>query len=148
MEEEKLNDSIERNAIQERMEEVRRDIDESVQDTVEGVRELSHWRFYVKAYPWVGLGAAFAVGYLIIRWRPIRSKRDGDSLVEEQKQSCTIDAANLPPKGKTRELVLSFVGNLLMRGLSSYVGHQGALLLAKQSNRSQEAVKSKENNRC
>jgi ElaB/YqjD/DUF883 family membrane-anchored ribosome-binding protein len=48
------------------MEEVRRNLDENVQGTVEGVRELSDWRFYIQTYPWVGLGAAFAAGYVIM----------------------------------------------------------------------------------
>jgi hypothetical protein len=146
VEEKRLNDCIEKNAIQQRMEEVRRDLDESVQNTVEGVREMSDWRSYMKAYPWAGLATAFAVGYLIVWWGPFRSKRDGEKLSEAETQSHPVEAANLPQKGKTRDLVLSFVGSFLMRGLSSYVGKQAAMLLAKQSNRSLEAAKSRENN--
>ncbi len=56
------------------MEEVRRDLDEDVQDTVEGVRELGDWRSYVKAYPWCFLGAAFATGYLMTRRLRLQSQ--------------------------------------------------------------------------
>lgn len=44
-----LDRALKKNAIQNRMEQVRRDLDEDVQDTVEGVRELGDWRSYVKA---------------------------------------------------------------------------------------------------
>jgi hypothetical protein len=86
VEEKSLDDSIERNEIQLRMEEVRRDLDASVQDTVEGVREMCVWRTYMKAHPWSCLGAALAVGYLIAWWGPFRSKREGETLSEAEKQ--------------------------------------------------------------
>lgn len=115
------------------MEEVRSDLDEDVQKTVEGVRELGDWRSYVKAYPWFFLGAVFAAGYLIIRRPRFRSKPNVEQLAEQESHSHPLDESTLPSKSSTRDLAMTFVGNLLMRGVSSYVGDVAGRLIAKHT---------------
>lgn len=64
--EQALSNSPATTAIRQRMKEVRQELDEDVQEIVEGARDLRDWRSYVRSYPWVCLGAAVAVGYLIV----------------------------------------------------------------------------------
>jgi len=128
--------------IQQQMKEVRDDLDKDVQEIVEGVRELSDWRSYVRAYPWVCLGAAFAVGYLIVPRRRVQSPPDIKLLTEIANQSRPRETSREASTGSVREMAFTFVGNLVLRGISSYVGQQVANFMAAQTHHSQESQKS------
>ena len=52
--------------IRRHMAQIRRELHEDVQGVVRGAEATADWRRYVKNYPWVALGLAFGVGYLII----------------------------------------------------------------------------------
>jgi hypothetical protein len=56
-------------AVRERMQELRCDIDEDVKDASEGACAMLDWRRLIKAHPWTCFGAAVALGYLIVRRR-------------------------------------------------------------------------------
>jgi len=55
------DDSIK--AIQKRMKEVRRELGN---DLATSARDITNWRSYVRASPWICLGAAVAIGYLVV----------------------------------------------------------------------------------
>ena len=113
--EKSINDSPKTNAIRQRMDEVRCDLDEDVQDIVEGARDMGKWRYYVRTYPWICLGAALAAGYLIV-------PRIGG------KQPDAHMIAPAPPSGNARGMLLKFLGNLAMRGVSAYALQQAGRL--------------------
>ena len=119
-------DSPATQAILRRMEEVRCDVDEDVQEIVEGARDMGKWRYYVRTYPWICLGAALAVGYLIVPRRVVGMQSDLGK-PDEWAQP------NLPPKGNARGILLPFLGNLVMRGVAAYVGQQAGKLLASET---------------
>jgi hypothetical protein len=52
--------------IQRRMAQVRHELHEDVREAVKGAQELTDWRSQVRNHPWLALGAAVAVGYLIV----------------------------------------------------------------------------------
>lgn len=114
-----IHNSPETNAIRQRMEEVRCDLDEDVQEIVEGARDMGKWRYYVRTYPWICLGAALAAGYLIVP--PIRGVPSDAQMFEPT-----------PPRGSARGILRTFLGNLVMRGVSAYVGQQADKLFATQ----------------
>ena len=72
----------ETNAIRHRMEEVRCELDQDVQGIVERARDLRDWRSYVRSYPWVCVGAAVAVGYLLVPRRPAAMQPNAETLAE------------------------------------------------------------------
>lgn len=127
-------------AIRQRMGEVRCDLDEDVQDIVEGARDIGEWRSYVKAYPWVCLGAALAVGYFIVPRRRLGGQPDTQTPAELPKQSREFATPHSSSQGSLRGLLLPLVANLVMRGVSSYVEQQAGKLFATQSNPSQQDV--------
>lgn len=133
-----MHESRETEAIRQRMEEVRCDLDEDVQEIVEGAREMGEWRSYVRTYPWVCLGAAVAVGYLIVPRRPFGMQPDAQTLAELANPSRLLATSHLPPKGNARGILLKFVGNLVMRGVASYVRQQAGKLFANQAAKSQQ----------
>jgi hypothetical protein len=52
--------------IQRRMAQIRRDLHEDVREAVKGAQSLTDWRSRVRSHPWLALGAATVVGYLIV----------------------------------------------------------------------------------
>ena len=127
------HNSHETKAIRQRMEEVRCDLDEDVQGIVEGARDMRDWRSYVRTYPWVCVGAAVAAGYLLVPRRPAAMQPDAEAFAELVKQSCLAATPRLTPLGKARGLLFRCVGNLVMQGVSAYVGQQAGKLFAPQA---------------
>jgi hypothetical protein len=102
-----------------RMEEVRCDLDEDVQEIVEGARGMGKWRHYVSNYPWICLAAAFAGGYLIVPRRALGMQPVAKTLAD-----LTTPTVN------ARGVLLALVGNLAMRAVESYLGQQSDKLFA------------------
>jgi hypothetical protein len=48
------------------MAQIRRDLHEDVKGVVEGAEAATDWKRFVRNYPWATLGAAMAIGYLIV----------------------------------------------------------------------------------
>lgn len=130
-----MHESLKTQAILQRMKEVRRDLDEDVQEIVEGARVMGKWRYYVRTYPWICLGVALAGGYLIVPRRSRGVRPDAQTPAELANPSSLL-AANSPPKGNARGMLLAFVGNLVMRGVAAYVGQQAGKLFATQTAKS------------
>ena len=118
------HNSHETKAIRQRMEEVRCDLDEDVQGIVEGARDMRDWRSYVRTYPWICVGAALAVGYWIVPRRHMAMQPNAETIAELVKQSRLAETPLVTPLGKARGLLLRCVGNLVMQGVSAYVGQQ------------------------
>jgi hypothetical protein len=93
-----------------RMKEIRNDLDEDVQEIVEQARAMQDWRTYMKSHPWVFVGAAVAVGYILVPNRRVRVE--------------TNTTAQVPVKKLGG--VLAFVGQLVFREVVSYVGRQAS----------------------
>lgn len=117
-----LQDSPERSAIRQRMEEVRCDLDQDVQEIVEGARDLRDWRAYVRSYPWACVCTALAVGYLIVPRRSMVLRRNSEMLAELAKQSRLAAMSDLPKQSNRSGRVLAFVSDLALRRVVSYVG--------------------------
>jgi len=117
-----MREPLETQAILQRLEEVRCELDEDVQEIVEGARVMGEWRYYVRTYPWICLGAAAALGYLIVPWA---------LGMQTQVQAPAAPATPNPAlKGSVRGELLKFAGNLVLRGVLSYAGQQADKLFA------------------
>ena len=125
-------------AIRQRMEEVRCELDEDVQVIVEGARDMGKWRYYVRTYPWVFLGAATAAGYLIVPRQDFGRPPDAPALAESANQSPLLATSHLLPQGNSRSTLLAFAGNLVLRGVLSYALQQANKLFATPAARSQQ----------
>jgi hypothetical protein len=86
-----MNDLPSDDTVQGRMQGIRCDIDQGLKDVSASARSLVDWKHYVKTYPWVCLGTAAAVGFLIV---PQRS-----TLID-------ADSANPRDAAKTEHLVV------------------------------------------
>lgn len=115
-----MHESRETESIRQRMEVLRCDLDEDVQEIVEGAREVRDWRSYVRSYPWVCVGAALAIGYWIVPGRHF-GLQDAPALAELAKQSRLLAESHSGPKRNVRGMLLTIAGNLLARGALSIV---------------------------
>jgi hypothetical protein len=122
------------------MEEVRCELDEDVQEFVEDARGMGQWRYYVRTYPWVCVGAALAAGYLIVPRRPVGIQPGSPASPGMAKQS--LATSHVSPAGHARGMLLRFLGNLVMRGVSSYVEQQAGKLFAPWADKSPQAARS------
>jgi len=52
--------------IRQRMDRVRREVGDDVRGIVETARTLSDWRYHVRHHPWICVGAALALGFLVV----------------------------------------------------------------------------------
>ena len=102
--------SHETKAIRQRMEEVRCDLDQDVQGIVEGARDMRDWRSYVRTYPWVCVGAALAVGYLLVPRRHVAMQPNAETIAELVEQSRLAATPLVTPLGKARGLLLEVCG--------------------------------------
>lgn len=57
--------------IQRRMAQVRHELHEDVREAVKGAQSLTDWRSQVRNHPWLALGAAAALGYLLVPKRRV-----------------------------------------------------------------------------
>jgi len=112
-----IHNSPETKAIRQRMEEMRYDLDEDVQEIVEDARDMGDWRYYVRTYPWVCLGVAWAFGYFLVPRRPFGMQPDAQALAELANQSRLLAVSHFPSNGTARSMLLAFVGHVLLRAV-------------------------------
>jgi hypothetical protein len=127
-----MHDSPKTNAIRQRMDEVRCDLDEDVQEIVEGARVMGKWRYYVRTYPWICLGTALAAGYLIVPRRPAGMQPASQTPAESADPSRSPETSPTPPRGHPCGMLLTFLGNVVMRGVSAYALQQAGKLFDTQ----------------
>src|SRR5262245_22564765 len=68
-----MSDDAER--IRRQMQAIRQDMEGGVKGVVEGARQLSDWRYYVRQHPWACVAGAIALGFIAAPMR--RKKVDG-----------------------------------------------------------------------
>lgn len=98
--------------IQRRMAQVRHELHEEVREAVKGAQSLTDWRSQVRNHPWLALGAAVALGYLLV---PKRRHEPAPTIVAVGPQPAALPtaAATEEPKRKKRwGLIGSAVGML------------------------------------
>jgi hypothetical protein len=101
--------------IQEEMRHVRSDLRSDVQEIVAGAREMTDWRHYVAAYPWVCIGAAAAVGYFLVPSRPVVIKPSSQDLLELAKaHKLFVDPS---PKPVQKQGLLGSLTGMAMSGI-------------------------------
>ena len=61
-------------AVVERMAALRRELADDVEHVAESAKAMTDWTFYVRRFPWLAVGAAAAVGFLLV---PRKKSTDG-----------------------------------------------------------------------
>src|SRR5437868_6661812 len=88
--------------IQNQMRELRAELRDDVQDMVVSAHKMADIANYVRAYPWLCVGAALAAGYLIVPQRAVILRPDAEALVELAKKHKLVVKTNEGPAPKKR----------------------------------------------
>jgi hypothetical protein len=117
-----MSDSESIKAIQQRMQQVRHDLGDEVEELVESAKDMTDWRKYVKANPWICLATAAAIGYIAIPKRAPRFRLN-EADIQALARHAGIDSAK-PKKGGMRRALVSFVSTAVLRGVMGYLGQR------------------------
>jgi hypothetical protein len=113
------------------MQQIRCEMDQDLEQMVATARSMVDWKHYVKTYPWVCLGTAAALGFLIV---PKRSTVVHPDLATRTELARTGHLAAEPAPAATRGLVdalLATVASIAVRKGIELLGQGAARLLAK-----------------
>jgi len=104
------------------MRDVRQELREDVQEIVVSAHQMGDWKVYVRAYPWLCVGAALAAGYLIVPQRAVIVKPDADGLIElARRNKLVVKMEETPPQKKQGGLMAQLfsvaAATLLQAGL-------------------------------
>lgn len=118
-------DDAKTNDISQRMEAVRSELGDDVEELVESARMLTDWRHYVRQFPWACMAGAAAIGFFVVPKRIEMISPDADALEELAKRNKLVVKSN--PKAQAKSGVSGALFSLLAssaaRGAMSYVGH-------------------------
>jgi len=114
--------------IQRQMREVRQEMREDVRELVVSAREMADWTTYVKAYPWLCVGAALAAGFLVVPSRSVIVRPDAEGLIELAKPNkLVVKMEQTPPAKKKGGLLgelIAMASATLLQGGMKYMASQ------------------------
>jgi hypothetical protein len=111
--------------IRERMRFVRRAIGEDMDCFVESTKEITDWRSHMRRHPWLCLGAAIALGYLLVPKRPQILAPDAETLLELAKQRKVVINTSPPrPKSDLLKSILLGAAGAVLRTSVAFAGQR------------------------
>ena len=110
-----------------RMQGIRCEIDQDLEDVSASAHRMVDWKHYVKTYPWVCLGTAAAVGFLMV---PKRSPTRYVDLSTLTKAARTGHPVVEPPQSAPRGMVKTLLATVARMAVQRVIG-----LLAQSSAR-------------
>ena len=126
-----MNDPPLAESVRARMQQLRCEIDGDVEDMAASARTMVDWKHYVKTYPWVCLGAAVALGFLIV---PKRSRAINAELATPTELAGIGHPIVKPASAATHGLIdtlLATVANIAVQRATAYLGQSMGRLLGK-----------------
>jgi len=118
------------NEICRKMNDVRCDLGEGVEDIVQSTKTLTDWRYYVRTYPWWCLAGAAAVGYFVVP-RRLEVMRPSAAVLEQlAKRNHLVVTSEPSPqaKGGIAGALATLLVGAAVRGIGHYVGENAGKL--------------------
>ena len=127
-----MNDLPQDDAVQARMQGIRCDIDQGLEDVSASARSMVDWKYYVKTYPWVCLGTAVALGFLIVPKRDPAIHARLATSAELAKGGQQVIHSAPAARGWVDSLIGSLASMALREG-TAYLGRSAGRLLGTTS---------------
>ena len=136
-----MHDSDEIQRIRAEMAQIRCDLNDDVEGLVEHAREMTDWRYYVRAYPLASAAAVAALGYLAVPRRPEIVSPDAETLAQLAKrhQLVVVDRPKAERQKTLSGSLFNLVASLAMRGIMAYVGQQAGKVMGHKAAEETEA---------
>ena len=113
--------------IRTQMARIRNDLTEDVGEVVDQARELTDWHNVVRRYPWLCVGAATALGFILVPSRPRIVSADGPAPANASTTPGAMGPARAsmgPPQGSVLSPLMGTLANLVIRHAISVAGNQ------------------------
>ena len=117
-----MSDSASIKAIQQRMQQVRHDLGDEMGELVESAKDMTDWRKYVNANPWLWMGVAAGIGYFLVPKRAPVARLDSADLKALARHGNLQQGS--PPRPGLRSAIVSFVTTAALRGIMGYMGQR------------------------
>jgi len=131
-----MSDSAEE--IVKRMQHVRREVSDDVKGIVQTAKTLSDWRYHVKHHPWLCVGLALALGFLVVPKRKRIPTQEAKELIALlKKYNVGVTAPSSSAGGLLRTLV-GVAAPALARTAMTMAQHRFAGLNAVSNNRTDD----------
>jgi hypothetical protein len=117
-----MNDRPLDESVQERMQQLRCAIDEDMEEMAASARTTLDWKHYVNTYPWMCVGAAVALGFLIVPRRSTVLRPNAATLTELATTGHLV--VKPAPSGARRILdsLLATVASIAVHKATTYLG--------------------------
>jgi hypothetical protein len=124
-----MDDPPQADAVRERMQQLRCEIDGDMEDMSAHARTMLDWKHYVKTYPWVCLGTAAVLGFLIVPKRSSAINADLATPTALTKSGhLVVKPAPTAARGLVDALVATVV-SIAVREATAYLGQSAGRLL-------------------
>jgi hypothetical protein len=124
-----MNDPPLDNTVRARMQGIRCDIDQGLEDVSASARNMVDWKHYVKTYPWVCLGTAAVLGFLIVPKRSTPHSAGSATPTEPvQASPPVVSSAPGAARGMVDALVATVV-SIAVREATAFLGQSAGRLL-------------------
>ena len=124
-----MDDPPQADAVRERMQQLRCEIDGDMEDVSASARTMVDWKHYLKTHPWVCFGAAVALGFLIVPKRPKAIRHDLAIPTElTEAGHLVVKPAPTAARGVVDAIVATVVG-IAVREATVYLGQSAGKLL-------------------
>ena len=124
-----MNHRLRSDAVRERMQQLRCDIDEDVEDVSASAHAMVEWKHYVKAHPWVCFGAAVALGFLIVPKRSRTTRADVATVTELTRTGQVVVKPAPTITAGVIDAILATVANIAIQKATAYLGQSAGRLL-------------------
>lgn len=124
-----MNDPPPADAVRARMQQIRCEIDQDLKEMTASARSMVDWKHYVKTHPWVCLGTAAALGFLIVPKRSTAIHPDLAALTELARSGRLVaEPAPAAARGFV-DALLATVASIAVRKAIGLLGQSAAQLL-------------------
>jgi hypothetical protein len=109
-----------------RMEQLRSELGQNMEETVENARTLMDWRYHVRMHPWIAVGAAAAAGFLLVPRGNKPCRPDADAMAElARKHHVTLQPERSAlVKGGVAAALFSTIAGVVTRGAVNYLSQR------------------------
>jgi len=122
-----MNDPPLNDTVRVRMQGIRCEIDQDLEDVSASVHNMVDWKHYVEAYPWLCVGAAAALGFLIV---PKRSAATNAGAATPTEPASTSHPAASSPSaaghGWVKTIVTAVVGIAVREAIAYFSANAGS----------------------
>lgn len=124
-----MNEPVTFDAVRRQMQEVRGHLDEDVGALLQDARLMIDWRRYVKGYPWIAVGTALVVGFLMVPRRREAVNLDAPALADLVRQNRVVLQINgkAAEKDGVADALISVALAAATRGATAWFSKQMGL---------------------